>query len=124
MSIFFHNFNVSVYHEVRNLVLPGLLRSTSSPPNVRCPLVNLFRPTTVFDSMEVSIPFQLPSLNSLYIFFVACNLPLIVVFEIFFCNQDTLAELNKIELDYLDQGLLEITGSAGLMQPSEAVSPK
>ena len=56
--IFFH---VSASHEVRHLVLPGSLQSSSSPPTVPCPLVNFLRPMTILHSKEVSIPFQLPS---------------------------------------------------------------
>ena len=57
-SIFYH---VSASHEFRHLILPLLFRSSSSPPTVRCPLVNLLWSTTIFLSKEVSIPFQLPS---------------------------------------------------------------
>ena len=57
-------FQVSASHEVRQLILPWLLRSSSSPSTVQCPLINLLWPTTIFHSNEVSIPFQLLSSNS------------------------------------------------------------
>ena len=47
----------SASHEVRHLVLPRLLRSSSSPPTVRCPLVNLLWPTTAFPSKELVVNF-------------------------------------------------------------------
>ena len=45
MSIFFH---VSASHELRHLVLSWLLQSSSSPPTVQCPLVNLLWSMTIF----------------------------------------------------------------------------
>ena len=64
-KIFCHIFfNFSASHDVRHLVLPLLLRSSSSPLTVRCLLVNHLWPKTIFHSKEVSISFQLPSLNS------------------------------------------------------------
>ena len=55
---------LTILGEVRHLVPLWLLRSSSSPPIVQCQLINLLWPTTTFHSKEVSIPFQLPSLNS------------------------------------------------------------
>ena len=68
MSIFGHKFfNVCASHEVRHLVLPWLLRSSSFPPTALCPLVNHLRPTTITGSNEVSVPFQLLPLNPVYV---------------------------------------------------------
>ena len=59
MSILCHIFfHVSASHEIRNLVLPWLLRSSSSPPSMQCPPGNLLWPMTIFHSKEVFIPFQ------------------------------------------------------------------
>ena len=56
MSIFCHTFfHVTALHEVRHLVPPWLLRSSSSPPTVKCPLVNLLWPTTIYYRNKIII---------------------------------------------------------------------
>ena len=53
ISIFCHIFfHISASHEVRHLVLPWLLRSSSSPPTVQCPLVNLLWSTNFCHSIK------------------------------------------------------------------------
>ena len=81
-------FQVSAFHEVRHLVPPWLLRSYSSPPTVRCPLVN-------FLWLRKS-PYHLNCLLWILskIDCSACILLLMVVVGIF-CNMDSLADLLK-----------------------------
>ena len=86
MSIFYHIFfHVSALHEVRHLVSPWLLRSSSSPPTVRCLLINLHG-QWLFSILR-SCPYHFNCLLWILskIDCSACILFLIAVFGIF-CN--------------------------------------